>query len=1375
MAPAGQQHGFMALETAGALELEYPARLVEPAAWVGHIPFALWLIGAARPNTVVELGVHTGNSYCAFLQAVRALGLDTRCFGVDHWQGDPHAGHYDDEVYHELRAYHDPLYGTFSTLLRSSFEDAVQYFSDGSIDLLHIDGFHTYGAVSADFQAWLPKVSSRGIALFHDTNVRERGFGIWQFWEELTSRYPHFEFSHCHGLGIVYLGSEPLTGALKALFTANTAAEREVIQNYFARLGVSVVERLATQRLAAELGRMKAQENALQLEPVAANAGMVPTDLSTTAVANLSAELQAPYLEFVELFRRHESVKDSLAARDLALGEALKTLSDRDIENAALARDLAAAQASVVKLAEAVAGLNLSLAKTLTGLPGLEDLALADIARIRTAFDSAYYLEKYPDIRASGIDPFEHYMTAGWREKRDPSRDFSTSFYLRHAPDVAATDVNPFVHWVLHGIGEKRASSEADESAVSPAAERSSGLEELVPSDVERVRASFDEAYYLEQYPELRASDFDPFEHYMRVGWKEGRDPSCCFSTNYYLLHSKDVAEAGANPFVHWVLHGIAEKRPPSEKGAVALAMERPSGLEGLAPSDVERVRMAFDEAYYLEQYPELKESDVDPFQHYMRVGWREGREPSPYFSTSYYLRHQQDIAAAGVNPFVHWVLHGFEENRQALSFHRRISTTEYAPKVSAIVPNYNHARFLSRRIESILGQSYRNLEILILDDCSNDESRAVIERYCQEYPDRIGALFNEENSGNVFKQWRKGIDNSDGEILWICESDDFCEPDFLEKLVPYFRDESINLAFGRIQETDSDGNVGEHLDDYREQAEPGIWNDSLIRPARQWFANALGVRNVIANVGGSLWRRVEILDSVWREAQTYSVVGDWYLYCHVAGGGQIAWEPKAISYFRRLATSTSASSFERPSFYQELERFMLNLRRQWDVPDQTVENFYGKLGYQYYSWFKLGDKIGRLENHCDKRKILAQRRTRPHILMAFYGFIFGGGELFPVELANYLHAKGWLVSMLAFDTELTNPKMRAALNPAIPVYVSAWVTEFGADRFVAEAGISLIHSHTLGSELWFFENWALKTDIPYLVTLHGSYEATNRAHLPDERIARLVNRVSHFVYTADKNLKLFDFLELPRSALTKLPNAMPVDPQPFPKTREDLGIAPDAIVYTLVARGIPEKGWQASIAAFVAMREKHPDRALHLLLCGEGDEVDRLYALHGADPDITFLGFQTRIHGLYRLSDVAIVPSRFSGESYPLCIIQAFQSGTPVIGSRVGEIATMLAPPDEMPAGVLIEPYPENELFVRALQGAMEIMLAEARRNEYAKAARMLGRGYSMDRLVDVYCRLYESLLANTQDGARGECTTALESRVRSDRTASLEIRHSG
>ena len=118
-----------------------------PYAWCGHLPFASWIITELKPKIFVELGVHTGNSYLTFCQTVSALKLDTKCYAVDTWQGDEHAGLYDDKVYNELSKYHDPLYGKFSKLIRKSFDQALVDFSDKSVDLLHIDGFHSYEAV----------------------------------------------------------------------------------------------------------------------------------------------------------------------------------------------------------------------------------------------------------------------------------------------------------------------------------------------------------------------------------------------------------------------------------------------------------------------------------------------------------------------------------------------------------------------------------------------------------------------------------------------------------------------------------------------------------------------------------------------------------------------------------------------------------------------------------------------------------------------------------------------------------------------------------------------------------------------------------------------------------------------------------------------------------------------------------------------------------------------------------------------------------------------------------------------------------------------------------------------------------------------------
>src|SRR5687767_8713238 len=101
-----------------------PIRLVAPPSWVAHIPFAFWLVDALRPRCIVELGTMSGNSYAAFAQAVQSLNIDARCYAVDTWEGDPHAGQYPDEIFREWSAFHDLHFSAFSRLVRSTFDEA---------------------------------------------------------------------------------------------------------------------------------------------------------------------------------------------------------------------------------------------------------------------------------------------------------------------------------------------------------------------------------------------------------------------------------------------------------------------------------------------------------------------------------------------------------------------------------------------------------------------------------------------------------------------------------------------------------------------------------------------------------------------------------------------------------------------------------------------------------------------------------------------------------------------------------------------------------------------------------------------------------------------------------------------------------------------------------------------------------------------------------------------------------------------------------------------------------------------------------------------------------------------------------------------------
>jgi hypothetical protein len=232
-----------------------PRRLTDVRSWHLHIPFAFVIMALLKPKKFVELGTHKGDSYCAFCQVVDELALNTACYGVDSWQGDEQAGFYGEGVLDELRAYHDPLYGGFSCLMKCFFDNALDFFSNGSIDLLHIDGHHTYDSVRHDFEAWLPKMSERGIVLLHDSTVREREFGVWRLWNEISSQYPSFEFTFGHGLGVLAVG-EQIEEEVRAFL--EYGRDNEIgVSGFFYQLGT---------RIQLDLQQVKLSEQVYQLK-----------------------------------------------------------------------------------------------------------------------------------------------------------------------------------------------------------------------------------------------------------------------------------------------------------------------------------------------------------------------------------------------------------------------------------------------------------------------------------------------------------------------------------------------------------------------------------------------------------------------------------------------------------------------------------------------------------------------------------------------------------------------------------------------------------------------------------------------------------------------------------------------------------------------------------------------------------------------------------------------------------------------------------------------------------------------------------------------------------------------------------------------------
>ena len=215
----------------------------------------------------------------------------------------------------------------------------------------------------------------------------------------------------------------------------------------------------------------------------------------------------------------------------------------------------------------------------------------------------------------------------------------------------------------------------------------------------------------------------------------------------------------------------------------------------------------------------------------------------------------------------------------------------ENNPLVSVIIPNYCHARYLDERIQSVLNQTYTNFEVIILDDCSPDEeaSREVIEKY-RDNPHVSHIVYNEQNSGSTFKQWQKGFKLAKGELIWIAESDDYCELNLLEELVyAYSKQENTVLAYSTIVHVTDEGVSN---GDYPK----GV---TKYMTGRKYIKKYLSVENLMRNASSGIFSKKAAL-SISDEYVTYKAAGDYLFWIKIAECGNVAVVNKRLSYFRR-------------------------------------------------------------------------------------------------------------------------------------------------------------------------------------------------------------------------------------------------------------------------------------------------------------------------------------------------------------------------------------------------------------------------------------------------------------------------------------------
>lgn len=230
--------------------------------------------------------------------------------------------------------------------------------------------------------------------------------------------------------------------------------------------------------------------------------------------------------------------------------------------------------------------------------------------------------------------------------------------------------------------------------------------------------------------------------------------------------------------------------------------------------------------------------------------------------------------------------------------------------KISVIIPNYNYANFIIERIDSILLQTYPIYELIILDDCSTDNSVEVINKKIKEikseYPEiKVNFIINEENSGGcVFKQWKKGFDLATGDCVWIAEADDSAESTFAEELIKAFDDPDVILSYCESARIDGENNlITKSSYDLYDMCRTGEWEKSYLWDGEKEITEHLSVTNTILNVSSVIWKNGDYSD-IFETAGNFKVAGDWYIYYNVLKKGKINWCCKPLNYYRKHGSS---------------------------------------------------------------------------------------------------------------------------------------------------------------------------------------------------------------------------------------------------------------------------------------------------------------------------------------------------------------------------------------------------------------------------------------------------------------------------------------
>jgi glycosyltransferase involved in cell wall biosynthesis len=580
-------------------------------------------------------------------------------------------------------------------------------------------------------------------------------------------------------------------------------------------------------------------------------------------------------------------------------------------------------------------------------------------------------------------------------------------------------------------------------------------------------------------------------------------------------------------------------------------------------------------------------------------------------------------------------------------------------PTVTVVVPNYNHEPFLPDRLDSIFSQTLRNIQIVLLDDASTDNSAAILRKRLSD--PRVQLVVNDSNSGSVFSQWAKGLSIALGDYIWVAESDDSCEPNLLTALLSSTAGRDVAVAFAKTDIITGSGElVPEALSPYLGRFGRIKFDNDFVCGGADFVREGFAVLCAIVNASGAIFRRTLVAEAL-PEARTFVMCGDWFIYLYCMRFGEVAYTTTARNFFRRHSASTVHRVEGSDVYFSERLRIANYAAESFRISSRLVDRIIAELRRET-------DRFsGRYTFPADtflsnlRTSLNSKRRSPGTLKIAFYihglRFSTGGIERLGSQIANYLCDRGYAVTIFCKPAGDRMPVYR--LRSAITVSDADVATSSG-QHVIAEtlqAGsfdvfIPMLSEHLFANAIGAAQLAGVRTiasehNDPWVIERNW----WNRADR--QKFFAMCDGV-HLLLPAFKNSLNIDI----RAKASIIPNG--VDLNVFKPGR----LAGRTKRIISAGRLCEQKGLDVLIDAFAIVAAEAPDWSLHIFGLGELEMPLRSQVSSlSLDNKVVFRGLSTQLQHEYASAEIFALPSVFEG--FGIVIVEAMACGLPCVAFR--------------------------------------------------------------------------------------------------------------